>query len=123
MVQEEALKMGITEFTTSDGWLDRLEICEKLDIKTHFFHFFLVSDTQLYKRLCPSVCWSVSLFVMIELKSEKTNVLDTFSVHLCVGVGIGLWMGAGRPSPPVRDNIVTPHHLFYFTLSYRSFLY
>ena len=28
-------------------------------IHLHLFLFFLVADTQLYKRLCPSVRWSV----------------------------------------------------------------
>ena len=35
---------------------------------------FLVADTQLYKRFCPLVCWSVGLLVreskMIESKSR-----------------------------------------------------
>ena len=48
-----------------------------------FFVFFLVKDTQLYKRLCPSVCWSVGPLVrpsvslsvcQHKLKSEKTHI-------------------------------------------------
>ena len=39
---------------------------------------FLVADTQLYKRLCPSVGWSfgwsVGRSVVIELKSGKTRI-------------------------------------------------
>ena len=35
---------------------------------------FLVADTQLYKRLCLSVCWLVGLSVTIESKSEKTRI-------------------------------------------------
>ena len=39
---------------------------------------FLVADTQLHKRLCPSVRqsvhWSVRRSVMIELKSGKTDI-------------------------------------------------
>ena len=40
---------------------------------------FLVADTQLYKRLCPSVGWSVGWLVgwsveVIELKSGKTRI-------------------------------------------------
>ena len=44
------------------------------------FHFniFLVADTQLYKRLCPSVRrlvgWSVGRSVTLELKSGKTRI-------------------------------------------------
>ena len=29
------------------------------------------------------------------------------------GVGFGVWMGIGCPCPPVRNDIVTPRHLFY----------
>ena len=59
--------------------------------------FFLVADTQLYKRLCPSVGPLVRPSVMvIESKSGKTSVLDTFCVCLCVeGVWVGVWMGFG----------------------------
>ena len=35
---------------------------------------FLVADTQLYKRLCPSVCPSVRRSVMIKLESVKTRL-------------------------------------------------
>ena len=70
---------------------------------------FLVADLQLYKRLCPSVRPlvhpsvgpSVGPLVMIELKSGKTSVLDTFCVCLCVeGVGVGVWMGLDAPAHP-----------------------
>ena len=49
------------------------------------FLAFLVADTQLYKRLCPSVrplvCWALRWSVMvIELKSGETSVLDTVYV-------------------------------------------
>ena len=39
------------------------------------------------KRLCPSVRPSVCLSVMIEMKSGKSSILDTFCVCLCVGGG------------------------------------
>ena len=29
-----------------------------------------------------------------------------------VSGGLGVWMGVGCPCPPVRNNIVTLHHLF-----------
>ena len=35
---------------------------------------------------------------------------------VCVMVGgHGVWMGVGCPCPPVRNNIVTPRHLFWFS--------
>ena len=41
-------------------------------------NMFLVADTQLYKRLCPSVGWLVGWLVgwsvVIELKSGKTRI-------------------------------------------------
>ena len=35
--------------------------------------FFLVADTQLYKRLCPSVRWLVGWSVVIELRMMKMH--------------------------------------------------
>ena len=51
---------------------------------------FLVADTQLYKRLCPSVGpsirWSVRPSMMIELESVKTRI--SAPAHLSA-TGIG----------------------------------
>ena len=57
-----------------------------IDPSGWFCTLFLVADTQLYKRLCPSVGW---LEAVIELKSGETSVLDTFCVCLSVGGGSG----------------------------------
>ena len=40
-----------------------------------------------------------------------------------VWVGWGVWMGVGRPCPPIRNNSVTPRHLFAnnFLASYTRF--
>ena len=43
-------------------------------IHIHTTVAFLVADTQLYKRLCPSVRWSVGWSVVIELESVKTCI-------------------------------------------------
>ena len=73
-------------------------VLSRASLLCFFFSFshFLVADTQLCKRLCPSVCplvrRSVGPSVMIELKSGKTSVLNTFCVYLSVG---GMW-GGGR---------------------------
>ena len=56
---------------------------------------FLVADTQLYKRLCPSVGssvhWSVGPLVHRSVthksKSGKMSVLDAF-MGMCVGGGV-----------------------------------
>ena len=74
---------------------------------------YLFADTQLYKRLCPSVHLSILPSVVIELKSGKTGVLDSLCECLSVRLEIRLWLGVGRPCPPVRNNIVTPRHLFH----------
>ena len=50
--------------------------------------------------------------MMIELKSGKMSVLDSFCMFV-FGVGFGVWMGVGCPCPPVRNYIVTPRHLFF----------
>ena len=62
--------------------------------------FFLVADTQLYKRLCPSVGPSVRPSVMIESKSGKTSILDTSCVGLSVGDGLGDGWGLAAPAHP-----------------------
>ena len=65
---------------------------------------FLVADTQLYKRLCPSVRWSVGPLVrpseVIELKSVKMSVFDIFFVCLSVGGGFGCGWGLDAPAHP-----------------------
>ena len=62
---------------------------------------FLVADTQLYKRLCPSVRHSIGPSVMvIELKSGKTSVFDTFCVCLSVGGGLGCGWGLDASAHP-----------------------
>ena len=53
---------------------------------------FLVADTQLYKRPCPSVRWSVRDH---ESKSGKTSVLEAFRVCVWVGKGVGWGIGCG----------------------------
>ena len=68
--------------------------------KKESFHF-LVVDTELYKRLCPSVRPSVGPSVMvIEMKSGKTSVFDTFCVCLSVGGGLGCGWGLDAPAHP-----------------------
>ena len=45
-----------------------------LFLSLFFLSFFLVADTQLYKRLCPSVGPSVRLSVQIGSKNGKTRI-------------------------------------------------
>ena len=62
--------------------------------------------------LCPSVG---QLVLEDKPKSGKTNILEAFWVCLCWDggwMGRWVWMGVGYPFPPVRSNILTPHHLF-----------
>ena len=70
---------------------------------------FLVADTQLYKRLCPSVGPSVrrSVGPLVrenESKSGKSSVLEAFFVCVCVrrGVrwGVGCGWGLAAPAHP-----------------------
>ena len=86
---------------------------------------FLVADTQLYKSLCPSVGrlvgWLVGWSVRRGDRVEKWKN-ERFGYFLCIfvcggGVGWGVdgvrvRMGVGCSCPPVRNDIVTPRHLF-----------
>ena len=86
---------------------------------------FLVADTQLYERLCPSlrlsihqsigllVHWSVGPSVMIELKSGKTSILDTFCVCLCVRGGDWGLVGGWRPLPTRLQRYCNPTSFFF----------
>ena len=74
------------------------------------FIFFLVADTQLYKRLFPSVGPSVRLSVvpsvrwsvMIQLKSSKTRIFEFAVVIVCMSECV--WVGQG----PGLDEGYTP---------------
>ena len=69
---------------TYDGYYDivdaSISVWRGNQFQVVFFFFdFLVADTQLYKRLCPSVHWSVPCSVhpsvrQHELKSGKTHI-------------------------------------------------
>ena len=82
---------------------------------------FLVADTQLYKRLCPSARPSVRPSVRHGDRVEKWDN-ERSGYFLCMFVcgggvgwgvdGVGVWMGVGCPCPLVRKDIVTPRHLF-----------
>ena len=80
--------------------------CEEVEISVFTF---LVADTQLCKRLCPSVRPSV---MVIELKSGKTSAFDTF--YLCLSVVDGGWMPL--PTLPQRycdpASLVNLHFIF-----------
>ena len=73
----------------------------------------LVVDTQLYKRLC----WSVDQFVYGD-RAEKCKNAHFWCCHcdcLCMSMCLGwlrVWMGFVCPCPPIRNDIVTPLHLF-----------
>ena len=84
--------------------------------KFYYFFFiillFLVADTQLYKRLCPSIHLLVRLLVRNDQVEKWKN--ERYRYFLCkfkCGVGVGVWMGVGYPCPLIRNDIVNPHHL------------
>ena len=57
---------------------------------------FLVADTQLYKRLCPSVGPLVRWSVTLELKTQKTRVYNTAVIIVCGCVSAWQeWLGVG----------------------------
>ena len=62
---------------------------------------FLVADTRLYKRHCPSVQPSVGPSVeVIESKRGKTSVFEAFCICVCVGRGVVCRM-TFSPCPPL----------------------
>ena len=71
---------------------------------------FLVADTQLKKRGCPTFRPSVCLSVgpLARVKSWKTDVQDAVWC-MCVGFGVG--MEVGCLCPTVRNDVATPRHL------------
>ena len=54
---------------------------------------FLVADTQLYKRLCPSVRWSVRRSVTLKLKTQETRIYNAAVFIECVWVYVSVWEG------------------------------
>ena len=70
---------------------------------------FLVAVIRGFVRLSfgPSIGHSW----VIGLKSGTTSILDIF-VFVWVWGWVGVWIGVGCPCPPVRNDILTPHHLF-----------
>ena len=62
-------------------------------MKNLTFQLFLVADTQLYKRLCPSVRWSVRWSVTLELKMQETRIYNAAVVIECVWVFDSVWEG------------------------------
>ena len=51
---------------------------------------------------------------------------DHFRYFLCMfecGMAVGVWMRVGCPCPPVRNDIVTPRHLFFVCLFVPFFLF
>ena len=65
-------------------------------VKLYFFLLFLVADTQLYKRLWPSVCRSIST----SRKVGKWAFLKTFCVCLSVSRVLGCRWGLDAPAHP-----------------------
>ena len=112
-------KTGIELFSV----LFFLSFSLSLSLSLFLCFFFLVADTQLYKRLCPSVGpsvrWSVRPLVRPSVRwwarvEKWENERFRYSCE-CWG-GCWVWMGVGCPCPPVRNDIGTPRHLFYYRL-------
>ena len=75
-----------------------------------FFSLFLVAD---FVR--PSVRRSVR---NSRVEKWKNECFRCFFGYVCWwGAGHGEWMGVGCPCPPIRNNIVTPRHLFSSTVA------
>ena len=62
------------------------ETLEKLISELLLFSRFLVADKRLYKRLCPSVRWSVGRLVRGDRVEKWEN--ERFR-YVCVGLSVG----------------------------------
>ena len=79
---------------------------------------FFVADTQLFMRLCPSVCRGD------RVKKWKNECFGYFSCMFVYGVGFGVWMGVGCPCTPAPQqychlSLVLKEQLMYFKNSTR----
>ena len=89
-----------------------------LNFFDNYNHRFLVTDKQPYKRISLSVGPSVGLLVYPLVRGDRVEKWrnERFEHYLCmfvcVGVEVGMWMGVRCLCPPVRNDIVTPRHLF-----------
>ena len=93
---------------------------EKSRFNAIFVHLSLVSDTQLYQRLFPSVRPSIRLSlrpsVRPSVRGHRVEMWENERIwyFLCMfecWEWVWVWMGVGCPCPPVRNDIVTPRHL------------
>ena len=91
---------------------------------------FIVADMQRYKWLCPSIGPSVHRSVGPSVRNDWVERCKNAHfwccswTGLCLWVCIGwarVWMGVVCSCPPVRNDIVTPRHLF--NASSRASLY
>ena len=61
---------------------------------------FLVADTQLYKRLCPSVGPSVGSLVRWSVRhGDRVEKWENERFRVCLSVGSGLGCGWGLDAP------------------------
>ena len=72
-----------------------------------FLFDFVDADTQLYKRICPSIRWSIH-GDLVE-KWKKTWIRYFLCMFVCWEVEV--WMEVGCPCRPVRNYIVSLCHL------------
>ena len=77
------------------------------------FHSLSYSSTVRWIELGIGL---IELGIDLRINNARRTVLARVSglVFACVAGGHGVWMRVGCPCPPVRNNIVTPRHLFCF---------
>ena len=79
-----------------------------------FVYYSTFRSSFIRPSVRPSVRPSGGLWAWVE--KWKNERFEAFCVCACVGRGMGcwVWIGIGCPCPPVRNDIVTPRHLFCF---------
>ena len=82
-----------------------LYFCKALLHPAYSYNFFLVSDTQFFKRLCPSVH---PLVREPKSKSAKTSILDAFCVCEWITWGVD---GGCKPLPTCTQRYCDPASL------------
>ena len=80
----------------------------------HTQPWILVADSLLYKRLCPFIGRSVH-----SLRKRAFEMLRCICVFVWeTGSGRGCWRWYIHPCPPVSDDTVTPHYLFFYVFAF-----
>ena len=94
--------------TKRNGWWPCIQLVNvnRNDSTLKTFSFLLRTRNSVRGFVRPSIRGD-------RVEKWKNERCGYFLCMFVYGVGFGLWMGVGCPCPPVRNDIVTPRHLFF----------